>query len=377
MIPIYTQYLTPTDYGILDLCGVIITFLTITMRLGIPGSVTRFYYDYSEGQALRDYVTTIFRFLIIISLIIGTIFTVFSYFFIEEIVEGLLFFPFAVWIVYKAVLTANTDIQRRLLQAREQSAYTRNLNIALLLISVPLGIYFVVVKKMGITGVIISGVITTLIFFIQSQYYLHTDLKGKYRTKLLLPSFKYGVGILPAHLIGNIAPMINRVILASIISVSAVGLYSIASKFVLPFSIVTFAFSSAYLPVYFSIRNDKSTDGITKLKDLVKQVWFIACLLFLGVSLLGPPFIKIMTPPAYHDATKMIIYISFGFLGHVLYTLYGQEVFFQKKTKLVPLITISAVSVNIITVVLFAKQYGAIAVAIGASLSYWISFIVT
>jgi O-antigen/teichoic acid export membrane protein len=377
LIPIYTNYLTPEEYGLLDICTTIIAFLSITMRLGLPGSVTRFYYDFEEGDALKDYVTTVFIFLIGISLLVASGFLIFSYFYLDKIVKGMVFFPFAVWIAYKSLLTSNTDIQRRLLQAREQSSYSRNLSIAMLAIGLPISIYLVVVREMGINGVILSGAFTTLIFFVQAQYYLFKDLKGNFTSKLLRPSLNYGIGVLPSHLVGNIAPMINQIILASYVSVSAVGLYGVGYKFVLPFSIITFAFSTAFVPIYFSTRKQQPSDGIDKIKVLVKQVWFVSCVLFLGVSLLAPPLIKIMTPPSYHEATKIIIYISFGFLGHTLYTLYGQEVFFQKKTKLVPIITISSVLINIVTVILFAKEYGVFAVAIGASLSYWVSFIIT
>ncbi len=45
--------------------------MTQFMRLGVPGAVTRFYFDHREGKALTDYVTTIAIFLLSSSAVIG------------------------------------------------------------------------------------------------------------------------------------------------------------------------------------------------------------------------------------------------------------------------------------------------------------------
>lgn len=376
LLPVYTFYLTPEDYGIVDLCGTVVAFLTVVMRLGMPGSVTRFYYDYDEGDLLRNYVTSVFRFIVVASLVIGGVFLLLSYFYIEKIVNGLFFFPFAAWIAYRAILSANTNLQRRLLQAREQSAYSRNLSIAMVMVGVPLSILFVVILKMGLYGAIIASVITSFVFFLQAQYYLRNDLKGQYNSQLLGPSFKYALGVLPSHLIGNIAPMINKSLLASIGSLTAVGLLGVAIKFTFPLTIIGGAFQQAYLPVYLSERTENSTNSLVNIEVLAKKIWFLATIFFLITVLLGPPVLRIMTNKTFHDAGSLIFLLGLGFLGHVIYILFGQEVFFQKKTKWVPLITLAAVSSNILIVIFFVKSFGATALAVGISTSFWSSAIV-
>ena len=63
LIPVYTRYLTPEDYGIVALAGPLSALIVILMRVGVPGAVTRFYYDYKEGSELRNYITTVSKFL--------------------------------------------------------------------------------------------------------------------------------------------------------------------------------------------------------------------------------------------------------------------------------------------------------------------------
>jgi O-antigen/teichoic acid export membrane protein len=169
--------------------------------------------------------------------------------------------------------------------------------------------------------------------------------------------------------------LINKTLLSNLGSLSAVGLLGIASKFTSPLMIIVNAFQNAYLPVYYSIRAENVTGSMDRLASLSKKIWFLACLFFLAVVLLGPPLIHLMTPVEYHSSSELIIYLSIGFLGQVIYTLYAQEIFFSKKTKWIPLLSLCSIGSNLIIVFFFVQEYGAIAVAVGISASQWISAI--
>ena len=68
MLPIYTLYLSPTDYGILALVLSLQTFLPILMTLQIQGSIPRFYFEYYDDKAkLKVFISTILLFLVILS----------------------------------------------------------------------------------------------------------------------------------------------------------------------------------------------------------------------------------------------------------------------------------------------------------------------
>ena len=67
------RLLTPEDFGVLALAGAFATFLAVPMRLGVPGAVTRFYFDHRGTEGLSDYVKTIERFLFANGFLIGII----------------------------------------------------------------------------------------------------------------------------------------------------------------------------------------------------------------------------------------------------------------------------------------------------------------
>ncbi|MDZ7672400.1 MAG: oligosaccharide flippase family protein [Halanaerobiales bacterium] len=61
LLPLYTKFLTPEDYGILNSMILLRTFLIVFMTMAINKSVYRLYFDYEEkrkassGQYLIKY----------------------------------------------------------------------------------------------------------------------------------------------------------------------------------------------------------------------------------------------------------------------------------------------------------------------------------
>ena len=50
LIPVYTRYLTPDDYGVMSIVAVIVAILTAVLSMGMFQAQTRFYYDFNEDR---------------------------------------------------------------------------------------------------------------------------------------------------------------------------------------------------------------------------------------------------------------------------------------------------------------------------------------
>jgi len=53
LLPVYTRYLSPSDYGTVETLVALTTVLAITLRLGISNAFSRFYYDSAEPAHRR------------------------------------------------------------------------------------------------------------------------------------------------------------------------------------------------------------------------------------------------------------------------------------------------------------------------------------
>ena len=62
LLPLYTRYLSPSDYGQVETLIALTTVLTIVLRMGISSAFFRFYFDSPEPEKRRLVLRTSFWF---------------------------------------------------------------------------------------------------------------------------------------------------------------------------------------------------------------------------------------------------------------------------------------------------------------------------
>ena len=370
LIPLYTIYLSPTDYGIVDLAASISGFLTPLMRLGVPGSVTRFYFDYKNDKTnLDNYITSIYYLLLGTSSLLGIIFSGVYFLWGELIIPELLFYPYILLVVIASVLSSNSDIQRRLIVARGQAIFSAKLTTVFSLTSIALTLLLVIVFKLSAVGVILAQTITSLLFFIHAQYYLHLNLAGKIRLNHIKESLNYGIGLLPHHLFVAFAPLFSKFVLADQGSLASLGILAIAMRFTLPLDVLYNAFIPSFHPLYFEERKALAENYSNSLRDQQKQIIGISIVIYIFYSLVVPILIPFVVDSRYDEAASLISILGLGFVGKMLYANFIVEVFYSKKTKWVSISTLLGLAVTVVLSVLLI-EYGAKGIAYAGSIGY-------
>ncbi len=358
LIPVYTAYLTPEDYGIVELAGAFTAFAMIFMRLALPGSVSRFYYDHSEGPELRNYITTLYWSLMAISVVMACLIYIIASFFLSTLIPGLPLVPFVIIVLITGVLSTNSEIQKRLIQARKQSRYSAILSIVTAITGIITAIILVTVFELGALGLVLASMASAIIFFIQAQFYLHKEMGGKFSFKLLKPSFKYSMNILPSHLVTPFGNLFSRSLLSGFSSLAAVGLYSLAMRFITPLYLIGDAFNTAFIPLYFEARKKDEAAGYKRLEDSCKKIWIIAVFIFVGAATIVPPLIYLITPVRYHEAAFIVPFMAVSFLPTVLTVMYSPEIYYSKKTWWISIIAVTRFTSNVVIAIIFIKQWG-------------------
>ena len=58
MLPVYTSYLTPNDYGIKELVGLTVDVTGILLAMTISSAVMRFYFDHDDDKNRNEVIST-------------------------------------------------------------------------------------------------------------------------------------------------------------------------------------------------------------------------------------------------------------------------------------------------------------------------------
>jgi O-antigen/teichoic acid export membrane protein len=357
LIPLYTAYLVPADYGIVEMCSSIATFVTIFSRLGMTGSVTRFYYEHKDKpDELQDYVTTVHRFLMVASVVMGTVWAIVFYVVGEKLTPGVLFFPFICIVLLNSAMGANSDLQKRLLQCTERSRYYAILSITNAMIAIATAIVLVVGFRLGALGLLLSQLLTSLILFVHAQFFLRSWTRGKFRQKLLNESLKYGMFTLPHHLFAAFAPLVSKMVLLHTNSLASLGIFALAVRFIQPLDITYAAFNQAWQPIYFSLRKGMENKG--RIKRLSRIIWLAAVGLYLMAVFIVPPLIPLITPEHFHNSAPLVPILAMGFLWQVIYFLVSIDLFYLKKNQYATLCTMFGLLANLLVTFAFVKQWG-------------------
>lgn len=364
LIPLYTAYLTPAEFGLFDLAITLSAFLLVAMRLSVPGAITRFYYDYRGDSQEKNYITSIFWFVIAIGLVTGMLSLAVGYFFIDTLIPGLPFYPFVVLVVASSFLNSGSEIQKKLLQVRQQSAYSSWLNTFTALITIVLSITFVVYFNLSAFGLVLATTLASLILFIQAQYYLRNDIRGHISPPLIRESLKFSLVFFPYHIYGHLAPMVTKSILSAYGTLTAVGVLAVATKFTQPLTIIINAFGAAFTPHYLSIRSANVESDLNKLTVLTKRIWFGCCFIFIVFFLFSDLFMVMLASKSYAGAIVIMKIIACGFLPQMFYVIFSNELFFRKENKILLLINITGISSGLLLSWLLVRAYNEIGAAI-------------
>jgi O-antigen/teichoic acid export membrane protein len=367
LLPLFAAHMTPDDYGVLEVATSLGGVLAILMRVGLPGATTRFYFEYRDDVAtLRDFLTTLVWVIMFSSLVVAAVSWVALWLVGPWLTPGLALLPHTALVLLSSLLAGNSDIQRRLIQAREDSGRSLRLSLVTSVVTLGSSVVLVVGFGLGVVGFLMANAISGSVLFLLAVNYLKPDLRGRFRPALLKGPLIYALSALPSQGVATCAALLSRSILATSASIAAVGLYGLASRFTRPLSILTGAFSTAYLPLYFEQRRSGTPESQQRLTNVVELTWQASLLASLAISLLGPPAVRLLTPDRFHVAASLIPLLALGFQGQVLYVLTSAELFYAKVTPMVAITSFVGSGVLVACTAWWAKPLG----GMGLTLAY-------
>lgn len=331
LIPVYSRYLTPEDYGVLALVTMFAQVLYTFMNMGQSSALFRTYFRHDDPEARQTVITTSLWLILTLSFPIGLLALILS----KPLATLLAGSPnYAIWVAlgiggvaFKTLLR----LPQAILRAREQSRRYAVLNVVQTVVSLVLAIMFVVGLHLGGRGVLMSQLIAEIVICL---YLIPEMVRGmslrfsKADAKELL---SYGVVLMPGALLSFVIHLADRYFLKMFVSVAAVGIYALGYRIGEILYIALLAFELAYPQfVYGHLKNPDA-------KSIYARVctYYLAGMgfMWLVVSLIAEETVKIMAHPAYHEAYTVVPWIAGAFLFQGLGTVWNISMFVHKIVK--------------------------------------------
>ena len=316
LLPIYTSIFTPEDYGYLDFIISITSILSIFGMLQIESGLQRFFYDQESECEKVNLVSTAFNFTLYCSLaiifisilLIPYISTIFfeNQYRIELLLSILGVLPSNLLVVVFVLLR----FQKRTFKFAKYS-------IIQVLLSAILTVISVLYLKLGILGVIASTTFTSYAILVVSLLSLRSNFNFfKIDLKKLKQMLSYSAPQFPAR-IGSVANVYaNRFFMISMLSATALGLYSVALKVASGMQLIQNAFMLTWLPFFYEIL--KKDDFKKRFLEVYSYILALLSVIVLILTLFSKEIILLLTNANYVESHKMVGILAYYYALFIL-----------------------------------------------------------
>lgn len=347
LLPLYTRFLTPADYGITAICASVAGFLAAFYQLGLTAAYVRFYFDYKDNpQELRRHVSTIVLFLLSYGLVVSLLVT-----FLGEPVEvltsGVPFSPYIQLAVWSSCLSVFAGFRLNLYRAEQKARNFFILFMASLMFRTVLTIGLVVFEERGALGYIIAGLVSNLTFSVVSLWLLRYYLTPVIDVTKLKISLRYGLPLVPHMFAGWMYSLADRMILANLVNTAETGVYSIGYAIGNAMNLAAMSVNFAWSPFFFSLMRDKGDAAKSEVARFATYWIMGMCFIFLLLSIFSREIVTVFSAPQYHEAYRIVPLIALGFLFNGLYFVVANPLFWVGRTSAIAICTVTGGLLNV------------------------------
>jgi O-antigen/teichoic acid export membrane protein len=314
LLPLYTRYLSPADYGAAEVMFTAVVSISIVVRLGLIEAILRFYYkdDEDPDRVVASTFAGLFWF--------STIGALVALPFAGPISEALLDRPAAelarisiggLWVLtmFEFLLTLF-----RLEERARAFFVTTILNV---LATIGLTVVLVVGLGEGARGLLVGSYASGAVFVAALIVLQWRRLSLRFDTALLRRLLRFGLPTMPAEVSLYLLNFIDRIIIVRSLGLAEAGLYSLAVKFAQAVNVLVRGFQLAWPPLAYSIRDDEEA---RRTYATVVTLFVAACAFVVtGMWLLSRWIVRALAAPEYFASHEAIGLITVAVTLYALY----------------------------------------------------------
>ena len=368
LLPLYTRYLSPSDYGKVETLIALTTVIGIVLRMGISSAFFRFYFDSSEPAARRLVLRTSFWFtmgMATLGLVLGLAFS-------GEIAQ-LLFgsaddrdLVMAAFVGLWAGM--NYEQLTSLFRVEERSAAFVASSLTNILLTIGTTLLLVVALGKGPLGVIVGNFTGTLVVYVVLLGYRREQLGLQFDRPLLREMNRFGLPLVPTALFLWTTNFSDRIFLARLADTREVGLYSVGVRIASALVLLLTAFRLAWPAFAYSIDDEREARRAYAyvLTYLVALTSWVAT----GLALLSPWIVDWITAPPFASSSRVVGPLAFSTVAFAGYIVVAIGVGRARRTQFNWIVTGAAAAVNVGLNLLLIPPYGMMGAAIATIAAY-------
>lgn len=377
LLPFFTRWLTPDDYGKVAMFGLFVAFLSPVLGLTINGAIAQKYYDRQQGMYKNARLLwNGFLLVVLMSISCTVIVLLFQTYFIKYLSLNL---PVLLLSVLSTFISMIFQCYLTLLQIRKKAVHYGLLQMLFVLLSAGLSLLLVGYLDYTWLGRVYASVIASFLvavvsfLFIVKRKWIVFEF-SKVDVKIL---WNYGFPLIFHSVGGLLIAIIDRLFIANMVSMKEAGLYTLAYSICSVFGMLTNSFNQAFVPWLFEklSKNDEN-ENLKVIKFSYGIMLLFIVVAFLGI-IITPFVLRYFVGKEFFASEKFFLWLLLGFAFGGMYYLVTNYVFYTGKTKYLAYSTLFSGLLNVGLCYLLIKYNGVVGAAQSFAMTNLILFLIT
>lgn len=368
LIPIYTKYLTPSEYGTFSLCLLFSGFVSIFCLLGINSAFFRFFIGSEDKKKQRHLFSTTLWSISIFSLLVLVVCLVFSKSLSLLVLKSSYNSPLIKIASFNVLFEALLTIFLLIFRAEGRSLTYISTMLTKLVCGLIFNCFFVIYLRSGPAGIfwsnILSCIIALIIVLPKTKFYLSCY----FSTKLLKGLLKYGLPLIPTSIAMIIISLSDRYFIQIFCGTKEVGIYSLGYKFGMAIGLLVTAFNFAWSPAIFRIAKEENAKKM--FSDVLTYYTSGVTFFFLGLALFLNELFGLFVSLSFREASGIVLFIGLSYIFYGFYLNFQVGLYLKDKTRRIALLCLTAATLNIAFNFLLIPKYGIKGAAVATLFSY-------
>jgi O-antigen/teichoic acid export membrane protein len=320
LLPVYTRYVRPQGYGVVELLGNSVIFLSIVVRFGIIEAFLRFYFSDVDQERRDQLARRAVVFLLATSTIVAAALAGAAGPLSRLVLGHRDPVTFLIAVLGLWAFT-NLEMAYALLRVDERLRTYAIASLTNVALTIAASIVLVVVLKDGARGLLLASYGATVVVLLALWWTMRARLRpSAARAEPLKVLMRFGLPTVPAEASVYALSLVDRYYVYHDRSPALAGLYSIAVKLAGAVAFIVRAFQYAWPPLAYSVSDDAQA---ARLYGLVTTYYaLLAGWVVTALALEGRWIVRLLAAHSYFHAYRALPWVGLG------WALYGLWVVF-------------------------------------------------
>ncbi|MBD9438719.1 lipopolysaccharide biosynthesis protein [Pseudomonas sp. PDM04] len=374
LLPFLTRALTPADYGVVAMFGIMVNIFGTLTGLSVHGAIGVRYFEL-EKSVLARYVGACVGILVVSTAVVFALVAIFGKWLVAPTS-----LPYE-WLLIAVLISGLQfliNIKLTLWQVRGVAKKYGVFQVSQGLVNAAVSLILIFGFLMAWEGRVLGQVVATSIFGVLalSGLFLSAELsRPKVAEGHVTDALMFGVPLIP-HVIGGLVMVVaDRFIIANMLDVQAVGIYTLALQIGMIMGLIADAFIKVYGPWLYAKLKENTDETRLEVVGVTYLVWLVFLALAFVAFCFCELFFSAVVGKEFAAAKEIVFWFFLGQTFKGMYLSVAGFFFFSSRTSNVSVVTVCTGLFSVVITIIFVKLLGLQGAAMAYALSEGVLFV--